>query len=106
MMKPAQAQGRNLRASLETDSSRNVRPINRRSRIDVPPTNRMIPNICTVSMTGNNHNELRTAAPTGVFSSHAQMETIKCISLILDVHHSGWTYRVTHSLTPFLCKNI
>src|SRR5882757_3642729 len=87
-MKPAQAQGKKRFASLDTGSSRNVRPIRRRSRMDVPPTSKMIPKMCTVSIIGNSHSESRTDEPTAVCSSHSHIAYKKCIPGNLSISQS------------------
>src|SRR5258708_13967291 len=96
MMKPAQAQGRNLFASFVTGSSRNVSPIKRKSKIDVPPTSRMIPKICTVSITGNSHRDSLMAEPTDVSSSQWHITEMRCILLVLTVYDQVDQFCRTH----------
>src|ERR1700679_3887793 len=99
-MKPKKAQGRNLFASFETGSSRNVRPISLRSRIEVDPTSEMIPKICNVSMIGNSHDESRIAVPQPVCCSQRQIPITPCIHALLGAVSPNSPSSHQHSSMP------
>ena len=67
---PAHAHGSRQCARAETGVRRMAHPRRRRSRITIVATRAVIPSRCSVSTAGKSHNDSRTAAPTGVCSSH------------------------------------